>query len=185
MIWFTRIMVPHHLRVLTIHRIRHQRQVHQRALCMLLTQQHRPRLHIISAHSRLHHQQRRLLFSRIMRYSIINSRFGFRDESNSNKTCSLLRKRRRRLSNTVMLLLLLLMMMMMMIKQQVRMNEKRKHSMYVCVSVVCLCVFLCFCSNLFSYVLKCVQWILYTLPHRCSLLHHSCSYSSTIPVCTA
>lgn len=38
---------------------------------------------------------------------------------------------------------------------------------------ICACVFLCLCSNLFSYVLQCVQWILYTLPHRCSLLHHS------------
>ena len=43
-----------------------------------------------------------------------------------------------------------------------------------CVCVfICACVFLCLCSNLFSYVLQCVQWILYTLPHRCSLLHHS------------
>jgi hypothetical protein len=41
---------------------------------------------------------------------------------------------------------------------------------YMC---VCVCVCLCLCSNLFSYVLQCVQWILYTLPHRCSLLHHS------------
>ena len=53
------------------------------------------------------------------------------------------------------------------------MNDNCYICVYVCCVHVCVYVCLCLCSNLFSYVLQCVQWILYILPHRCSLLHHS------------